>query len=165
MFDLETSFELWPESKSVVSVAVPCSKHLGTDEPVLWGSEGLSACVPQCCQSNCEHYAGCLVRLQKLLFVELVVLLTFLPTCCWIHWGLELQLSLCCSFPIVQVTSAVFWNICMLERNYILGCCIVLLCLGHSENCAKNYVSNLGNKFWYLFDHHPIHLWRGGSWH
>lgn len=46
MFDLETCFELWPESKSVVSVAVPCLKHLCTDEPVLWGSEELGACVP-----------------------------------------------------------------------------------------------------------------------
>jgi len=91
---LETSFELWPESRWVVSVAVPCSKHLCTDELVLWGSERLGACVLWCCQSRqlrcCKHYARCFIQLQKLLFVELVGLLTFLPSCCWIHWGLDL---------------------------------------------------------------------------
>lgn len=81
-FDLEASFV----ARGQISIAAPCSKHWCADVLVLWGSEGLGACVPQCSQSKylrcCRCEVGCLVRLHKLLFVELVVLPTFPPTCC-----------------------------------------------------------------------------------
>lgn len=89
--------------------------------------------------------------------MELVVLLTLLLTYCWIHWGLELQLSFCCSVPVIQVPSAVFLDA---GKKSYFG--VLNSSLEAWELCKKSYVSNLGNEFWYFFDCHSICLWSQG---